>query len=261
MSQRSDARAQQRATRLVAEPGRTDQVLALLHAGAMNPYQWVARSVGSRASRVVDVACAGGGLARTLVADGRLVVAVDVAGVDTAGRGAASSSAAGEVCWVRADPRRLPLDDESVDAVTSALGLAVIHPIGEWIAEASRVLRPGGLLCAMTPTNRPLGPGDAALVGKLARIMRTLPRFPSALEASVTQVLAAHGLHKVGDGRENFRFRVSSRQDAERFLEAMCVPTTARARLVAGADFLESQVAGGGELSLPVPMRRVVAIK
>lgn len=229
-----------------------DRVLSQLHCGAMTPYQWVARSVGPRATRVVDIACADGGLARTLSRDGRLVVGVDLA---------PSSPGSGEVCWVRGDARRLPLADGGFDAVTSALGLAIIHPTGEWLAEAARVLRPGGLLCALAPTTRPLVAGDAAIIGQLMRILRAVPRLRAPLEATVRPVLAAHGLHMVGDGRDNFRFRVASRQDAELFLGAMSLPTTSRDRVVAAADFLEARVARGGELTVPVPLRRIVAIK
>lgn len=48
-----------------------------------------------------------------------------------------------------ADGRRLPLPDASVDAITLAFGLRNIKPRGEALAEALRVLVPGGRLCVL----------------------------------------------------------------------------------------------------------------
>jgi demethylmenaquinone methyltransferase/2-methoxy-6-polyprenyl-1,4-benzoquinol methylase len=54
----------------------------------------------------------------------------------------------GGLYWVCADAQRLPLRDRSMDAYTIAFGLRNVTRIGHALAEARRVLRPGGrFLC------------------------------------------------------------------------------------------------------------------
>ena len=61
---------------------------------------------------------------------------------------ALSSPAAPEMEWVTADARKLPFDDGTFDAYTIAFGLRNVTVIEEALAEACRVLRPGGrFLC------------------------------------------------------------------------------------------------------------------
>lgn len=85
---------------------------------------------------VVDIGSGGGWAARYLRdAD---VIAIDLL----------DGAAVPGVLSVRADMRRLPLRDATVDA---ALYAASLHyaPIGESIPETARVLRPGGLILAV----------------------------------------------------------------------------------------------------------------
>ena len=69
-----------------------------------------------------------------------------------------------QVGFMRADAQRLPLRDNTVDAVTSLAVLQLIPDPAAALAEMARVLRPGGRLAIMVPT-----------VGGTARLWRNLP--------------------------------------------------------------------------------------
>jgi len=87
---------------------------------------------------VVDVACGTGDLAALAVAAGAHAIGVDVAPAMLAhagGRGA---------MLVRADAAALPVRDGAADAVTCGFALRNVDAIPRVLAEAARVLRPGG---------------------------------------------------------------------------------------------------------------------
>jgi arsenite methyltransferase len=69
-----------------------------------------------------------------------------------------------QVGFIRADAQRLPLRDDTVDAITSLAVLQLIPDPAAALAEMARVLRPGGRLALMIPT-----------VGSTARLWRNLP--------------------------------------------------------------------------------------
>lgn len=262
------SRAARRATRLsgawaqylgdfhAARTGITEDVLSRARAGGDNPYRWLGRSVGANARMVLDIGCGSGAMSRELARPDRIVIGLDISAAEL---DMAADRSPGP--WVRADGRRLPLGDRTMDAVTTSLGLAVIHPIGDLVSEVARVLVPGGVFAAMAPTLRTLTRSDARIGFRLAQILRTPPRFPAPLEVTVSQVLALHGLRKVEDARELYHFRVTTRQDAERLIDSLYLPVTDRARVVAAADWLESAVVRHGHVLVPVPMRRIVALK
>ncbi|MEE6179855.1 class I SAM-dependent methyltransferase [Mycobacterium sp. 050134] len=77
---------------------------------------------------------------------------------------AVRNEAGPQVGFIRADAQRLPLRDDTVDAVVSTAVLQLIpHPAAA-LAEMARVLRPGRRLAIMVPT-----------AGSLARIWQKLP--------------------------------------------------------------------------------------
>jgi arsenite methyltransferase len=69
-----------------------------------------------------------------------------------------------QVGFLRADAQRLPLRDNTVDAITSLAVLQLIPDPAAALAEMARVLRPGGRLAVMVPT-----------AGPTARLWRNLP--------------------------------------------------------------------------------------
>ena len=69
-----------------------------------------------------------------------------------------------QVGFIRADAQRLPLRDNTVDALVSLAVLQLIPNPSAALAEMARVLRPGGRLAIMVPT-----------AGSTARFWRKLP--------------------------------------------------------------------------------------
>ncbi|MGH3966933.1 MAG: class I SAM-dependent methyltransferase [Mycobacterium sp.] len=69
-----------------------------------------------------------------------------------------------QVGFLRADAQRLPLRDDTVDAVVSIAVLQLIPDPVAALSEIARVLRPGGRLAVMVPT-----------AGRAARLSRMLP--------------------------------------------------------------------------------------
>src|SRR5208283_4525780 len=65
---------------------------------------------------------------------------------------------------IKADAQRLPLRDNTVDAVVSTAVLQLVPNPTAALAEMARVLRPGGRLAIMVPT-----------AGSLARFWQKLP--------------------------------------------------------------------------------------
>lgn len=237
-------------------PGVTEEVLRRAQAGHHTPYTWLARAISGRALTVVDIGCGSGAMSRDLERPGRTVV-----GIDTSNSELREASQRGPGPWVQADARHLPFADESVDAVVSSLGLAVIHPLEEWLGEVHRVLRPGGLLAALTPTVAPLSPADTRVAINLFRKLRMTPVFPVGIELASGPVLAESGLRKIEDNRERYRFAVRSHADAELLLSALYLPGIEERRLDRAAAWLERGVSRTGEVQVPIPMRRIVAMK
>jgi len=238
-------------------PGVTEAVLSRALAGDHSPYRWLARAVSPDATVVLDVASGSGPMTRELAQPGRMVVGVDLSEYELA---LAAEHGGGP--WVRADALALPFADGSVDAVTSSMGLVVVTPLRGVLAEMSRVLKPGGVLAAIAPALRPLGPRDIRVLTRINTRLRTKPQFPAPVElAGFKKTLSEHGLRRLEDNRERYRFTVRDRSDAELMLSALYLPQTRWSRVEAAIELLEDRVAKKGPVDVTIPMRRVVAIK
>lgn len=77
---------------------------------------------------------------------------------------AVRNEAGPQVGFIKADAQRLPLRDNTVDAVISTAVLQLVPDPAAALAEMARVLRPGGRLAIAVPT-----------VGRLAQLWRLLP--------------------------------------------------------------------------------------
>jgi arsenite methyltransferase len=113
----------------------------------------------------LDVGCGPGSvtasLARAAGPDG-LALGVDISEPMLAR--AVRAEAGPQIGFLRADAQRLPLRDETVDAVISVAVLQLIPDPVAALAEMARVLRLGGRLAVMVPT-----------AGLAARLLRILP--------------------------------------------------------------------------------------
>jgi SAM-dependent methyltransferase len=237
--------------------GIIEAVLSRSLGGDHSPYRWLARAVSASADVVVDLACGSGPMSRELARPGRTVV-----GLDLSEHELALAAEGGPGPWVRGDALALPFRDGSVDVVTSSMGLVVVQPLTEVLEEVARILRPGGVLAAISPAIRPLGPRDLRVLSRINGRLRTRPQFPGPVElAGFTKTLALHGLRRVEDQRERYRFAIRSRADAELMMSALYLPSTRWSRVERAIEYLEDGVERDGVVEVAIPMRRVVAIK
>ncbi|MDR6974130.1 SAM-dependent methyltransferase [Streptomyces sp. 3330] len=97
--------------------------------------------------RWLDVGCGTGALTAAAVARCRpsAVVALDRSAGFVA---SARDTVAGPVCWVRGDALSLPLRDRGCDVAVSGLALNFLPAPDAAVAEAERVVGPGGLVAA-----------------------------------------------------------------------------------------------------------------
>lgn len=101
---------------------------------------------------------------------------------------AVRSVAGPQIGFLRADAQRLPLRDQTVDAVVSIAVLQLIPDPVAALAEMARVLRPGGRLAVMVPT-----------AGPAAGLWRKLPNFGAYVfgEDEIGDILEHHGFASV----------------------------------------------------------------
>jgi arsenite methyltransferase len=121
------------------------------------PHGGIALDVGSGPGSVTA------SLARAAGPDG-LALGVDISEPMLAR--AVRAEAGPQVGFLRADAQRLPLRDQTVDAVVSIAVLQLIPEPAAALAEIARVLRPGGRVALMVPT-----------AGRAAQLWKKLPNI------------------------------------------------------------------------------------
>jgi arsenite methyltransferase len=151
-----------------------------------HPIEWLAIPQGGVA---LDVGCGPGSvtpsLARAAGPDG-LALGVDISKPMLAR--AVRAQAGPQTGFMLADAQRLPLRDETVDAVVSIAALQLIPDPEAALTEMGRVLRPGGRLAVMVPT-----------AGPAARFWRNLPIAGAHVfgEDELGDILEDHGFTSV----------------------------------------------------------------
>jgi SAM-dependent methyltransferase len=212
----------------------------------------------ARQVRVADVGCGTGIVTARLLAPGREVLGIDrSAGMAAVAAGRLPGRIALGSAW------RMPLAPASVDVVTMVW---LLHLLDETcsaaaIAEAARVLRPGGtLITTVGKDEAPLRtPSDvAALVGPV-RAQYVSP--PTDAAGRVTRLAAGHGLQPAG--RSTFvgiGQGGTPRQWRERLLEEPGWTRRAGRDRMAG---LHAALAAlpGQDVFRPDPVYRVIAVR
>ncbi len=122
-----------------------DTPIALLRAESRHRTPWLAAQIGAAPQRVLDLGCGAGFLANDLAARGHRVT-----GIDMTEESLAVARARGTATYVVGDARATGLPDASHDVVTAMDLLEHVEDPERIVAEASRVLVPGGAFCFHT---------------------------------------------------------------------------------------------------------------
>ncbi|HUX71692.1 MAG TPA: class I SAM-dependent methyltransferase, partial [Cellulomonadaceae bacterium] len=115
-----------------------------------SPYEWLADTLPDSLGDVLDIACGNAALQPAL-SGYTSYLGVDLSTAELAG---ARGLDRGPV--VRGDARALPVRDGSIDTVVASMGLMLVRPLRQAVAEIARVLRPGGTVAVLLPSVRPL---------------------------------------------------------------------------------------------------------
>lgn len=151
-----------------------------------HPIDWLSIPAGGAA---LDVGCGPGSitasLARAVGTEG-LALGVDVSEPMLAR--AVQVPAGPQAGFLRADAQRLPLRDNTVDAVISIAVLQLIPDPEAALGEMVRVLKPGGRLALMVPT-----------VGNSSQMWKLLPKAGARVfgDDEIADTLENHGLTSV----------------------------------------------------------------
>ena len=179
--------------------GADDDPVALLRAESRLRNPWLTerlRAHSGGAAQVLDIGCGGGFLSNHLAGEGFDVTGVDAsqASLDVAVR----HDLSGKVRYLLGDALALPFADGSFDAVCALDFLEHVEDPARVVAEAARVLKPGGLFFFHTFNRNPLAwlvviKGVEWFVKNTPRHMHVLRLFikPRELE----RLCRAQGLH------------------------------------------------------------------
>ena len=137
--------------------GANDDPVALLRAESRLRNPWLTERLRSHTrgqARVLDIGCGGGFLSNHLAREGFDVTGLDAsqASLDVAIR----HDTSGKVSYLLGDALALPFPDASFDAVCAMDFLEHVEDPARVVAEAARVLKPGGLFFFHTFNRNPL---------------------------------------------------------------------------------------------------------
>jgi len=150
------------------------------------PTEWLNIPAGGIA---LDVGCGPGTVTASLAraaGPGGLALGLDLSQAMLAR--AVRAEAGPQIGFLRADAQRLPLRDETVDAVVSIAVLQLVPDPAAALAEMARVLRADGRLAIMVPT-----------AGWAAQFWRMLPNIGAHIfgEDNIGDILEDHGFTSV----------------------------------------------------------------
>lgn len=176
-------------------------------------------------ARVADVGCGDGALARVMARDGARVVAIDPGAAQIVrARAAAPAEGAWYLC---ARGEALPLADGCLDAVVyfNALHHVPVADQAAALAEAARVLRPGGLLYVQEP----LAEGD------YFELMRPVEDETEVRARAYDALKAAGAKGRLEETAEVVYLAPLRVKDAESFLAGLVAVDPARRAAVGAA--------------------------
>ena len=106
----------------------------------------------------------------------------------------------------------------------------------------------------------PLNTENVRLLSQLTPHLRRTAQLPGFVEFKAKKMLASVGLTKSEDSRARYFFEVHDAADAEVLFDGLRAPKDPTRRAAATA-FLLSRADRHGSVRVPLPMRRITAIK
>lgn len=237
-----------------ARPGVTEAVF--VHAADREvgtPYDWLVQCVPGPLGSVLDLACGNAAV------QPRLGRHASYLGVDRSSAELEQARRLGRGPVVEGDLLDLPLNDACVDLAVSSMGLMLVQPVEQALAEVRRVLRPGGRLALLLPAVWPLHPRDLPVLLRLSRALHGPGSMPQQLgRRRVRRTLRAAGLQVLSLENRRFPFEVVSADDAGLAVRALYTPGRTPEQLSAAEHALLGR---HGKATLPVPLLRVLACR
>lgn len=112
---------------------------------------YLARAGVKQLGRVLDDGCGGGGMCVSFAEEAAAVVGIDLTSrFSDAGTRLAQEKGVDNITFVQADGTSLPFPDRSFDQILSHAVIEHVADPGAYLAEARRVLKPGGTLFLQT---------------------------------------------------------------------------------------------------------------
>lgn len=235
-----------------ARPGITESLLGRsVGPGGEQPYHWLTRLVDAEGrGAVVDLACGSGPAAGQF---DRWV------GLDLSPAELGAARAAGRGPLVAASATAVPLATGSASVVLAMMALMVVDDPPAALAEAARLLPPGGRLGVLLPAQWPLHPWDVARYGLLlAALGRRATPFPHRdLTDRLTDLLDDAGFEVTTDDRVRFGVPMDDEADADLLVDALYLPGVAERRI----GRAKAVARRWGHRNMGLALRRVVAVR
>lgn len=235
-------------------PGITEALLErCANEAGERPYRWLTAAVsadgGGPDGPVIDVGCGNAPVAghfeRWVGAD---VSPAELADARSRGRGP----------LVVGSAEAMPVGSATAAVVLSVMALMVVDDPPAAVAEAARMLRPGGRLAILLPAQRPLKIRDMARYGLLlVAVGRLATPFPHRdVSAQLGDLLAEAGLEVTSDDRARFALAMDAPDAAELFVDALYLPGVSPRRIKAAKALARRW----GTSDMGLALRRVVAM-
>lgn len=230
-------------------PGITAAVLTRCHYRDKNPYEWLLDGIDPT-TRILDLAC--GNAPTTPPFTTRW------AGIDLSQAELTDARNHGARNLVLANALQLPVADKSFDTIVCAMALMLIAPLSDALREISRVLRPGGTLRTLIPTNRPLTWNDRTRFAKLTCALHTTPQFPATpLNRHAQHEFTQAGFTITHDEQRRYTYPINTNEDADKFIDSLYLPNLNPLRLQRGHT--EARQWHPNEIG--IPLRNITAIR
>ncbi|MFH9071373.1 class I SAM-dependent methyltransferase [Streptomyces alboflavus] len=229
--------------------GITEQLLTLAEP---LPYAWLAEPLHTTDGIVVDLAC-GSAPTRALLPDTPWV------GVDSSAGELAEAARRGRLPLIRASADALPLRSGTVGAVCASMCLPVLTPLPRVLDEIRRVLRPGGTLAVLVPSQSGLTPSGALAWIRVMTALRAVHQpwpNPQARD-QLAALLGELGFAVRADEHRVFTLRLDTPEATALLVDGLYLPRLTPHRAQAAKRALAAWARPGRRIELP--LRRVIA--